>query len=94
MSKETSFLYNMSTLYLYDSWTTLCQIPARVIRKTQRPKQEKNGLCFLSVLMPAGGELLPGDESDRRPAAHVHERRGRLLGPVTAPDQPETRHAR
>lgn len=42
----------------------------------------------------AGSELLPGDESDRRPAADVPERGGRLLGPVTATDRPETRHAR
>lgn len=49
---------------------------------------------FLSVLMPAGGELLPGHESDRCPAAHVHERRGRLLGSVTAADQSEACNAR
>lgn len=42
----------------------------------------------------AGSQLLPGDESDRRPAADVPERGGRLLGPVTAADQSETRHAR
>lgn len=42
---------------------------------------------------PAGGELLPGHESDCRPAAHVHEWGRRFLGPVTAAHQPETRHA-
>lgn len=46
------------------------------------------------VLFPAGGELLPGDEPDRRPAADVLERGRRLLGPVTAADQSEARHAR
>ena len=46
------------------------------------------------LLSSAGGELLPGYESDRCPAAHVHERGGRLLGPVAAADESETRHAR
>lgn len=48
---------------------------------------------FDFVRLPAGSELLPGHESDRCPAAHVHERGRRLLGPVTAADQSETRHA-
>lgn len=46
-----------------------------------------------SLVFSPGGELLPGDESDRRHLAHVPERGRCLLGAVTAPHQQQARHA-
>jgi len=47
-------------------------------------------VCPLAL---AGGELLPGDESDRSHPADVLERRRCVLGTGTAADQPEARNA-
>jgi len=47
-------------------------------------------VCPLAL---AGGEILPGDESDRSHPADVLERRRCVLGTGTAADQPEARNA-
>lgn len=46
------------------------------------------------MAVAAGGGLLPGNESDHSPAAHLHERRRRLLGSGQAAVRTEARHAR
>ena len=48
----------------------------------------------LSLAVAAGGGLLPGNESDHSPAAHLHERGRRLLGSGQAAVWTEARHAR